>query len=74
MTAGAPVSPLPAGKNFDAGRIHSAQADEVYRVEPPKAAETKKKDIPEGMSFFLPLLGKVDICHIRYLVLSSRTQ
>ena len=38
------------GQNLDAGRIHSARADEVNRVEPPKAAEPKKEDTPKGYS------------------------
>ena len=44
---------IAAGGKADAGAIHCARAGKMNRVEPPKAAKPKKKDIPEGMSFFL---------------------
>ena len=41
------------GKNLDAGRIYSARSDKINRVEPPRAAEPKKKDRKD---FIFPVL------------------
>ena len=41
------------GKNLDAGRIYSARADKINRVEPPRAPEPKKKDRKD---FIFPVL------------------
>ena len=44
------------GKDLDAGRIHSARADKMNRVEPPKGGGTPKRrtgKIKSFLSFFL---------------------